>query len=125
MVTMARTRRFLAVPAIALLAAGCPSQDADRADVVEALEEAGASSEQANCVGDGLTDEDSDTLLSQKQLNELADASDINDPDDLDPEIAETVMEVLDGCFDGGSSDEDTGDGETDSTSESTTTTEG
>ena len=117
---MARTGRFLAVAALAALLLGaCANKDADRADVVNALEEAGASSEQASCVGDGLTDEDSEFRLSQKELNDLAGASDL---DELDSDVNDRVRAVMDQCLgDGSGSDTAT----TDSTDESTTTTGG
>lgn len=120
---MARTGRFVAVMALAAVPlTACANQDADRADVVDALEEADASRDQADCVADGLTDQDSENVLSQDELNDLADANDLDDLDEDDADIADKVRAVMDQCFNGeGSSDE----GTTETTEESTTTTEG
>lgn len=114
---MARSRRFLAVLALAAVAlAACTSQDADRDDVANAMEEAGASEEQADCVADGLEDE-----LSQDQLNEVADASDLED--DLEDDLRETVEGVLNDCLASGEGEGGDGDSTDDTSEESTTTT--
>jgi hypothetical protein len=110
----------VALGAVGLTA--CANQDSDRGDVVEALETAGATSEQAECVGDRLTDEDSEQFLEQDQLNDLAGASDL---EDLDDEVNQRVQAALDACLDGSgdAGSEDTTD--TTDASEGSTTTDG
>lgn len=104
------SRRFLAASVVAAaLAAACAGQDASRDDVVEAMEDAGLDTEQADCIGDGLDDE-----LNDDQLNDVSEASDL---DDLGEQLQTTVDSVLETCLTGGASIDDTED--------STTTTEG
>ncbi len=134
---MAPSRRFLAVLALtAALAAACTNEDADRADVVEALEQADAPTEQAQCVGSRLTGEDPDDetdlsrdeldefALQQGDLNDVANASDLEDLEDED--VLAAVRGALDACFGAGGSGEDTDTTDTtDAAEDSTTTTEG
>lgn len=120
---MARTRRFIAVMAlVAVPLAACSNQDADAQDVSSSLKEAGATSDQADCAAEGLTE--GTDKLTQEQLNEVAKADDLAD---LDSDLQTKVNTVMDGCFGAGPEGETSeGEGEgstTTTTAEGSTTT--
>jgi hypothetical protein len=73
---------------MALLLAGCPSNDVDGADLADALEEAGATSDQADCAAERFDD------LNQDDRNEIAEADDQEAIDDL-PENLRTDYEAI------------------------------
>lgn len=122
---MSRSSRRLAalVALVAVLGAGCASQDVDGSDAASVLEDAGASEAVQTCVGDRFDDE-----FSQDQLNEIGGADNLSD---LDSDLEETVQGILDECVDSegtATGDETTetteGDsGEGGDTTEATTTT--
>jgi hypothetical protein len=122
---MTRRSRIAALVAVlALAGAGCASNDAKESDVVSAMEDAGLTTDQAECVGERMQDEFGD---DQDLYNEVASANDIDElPDDTEP----TIRAILDDCVAGeGSSSSDTTEAD-DSTStteagDTTTTTAG
>jgi hypothetical protein len=127
-----RTVRAAAAAGLAALVLGaCANQDADRDDVVNAVEEAGGSTEVANCVGNAFED-----TFSQEQLNDLANADTPDDfPDDAvdendndSPTLAEAANGIMDSCWASDGEDDglggDSSEGETTDSSESTESTE-
>jgi hypothetical protein len=109
------TGRLVAVAAlVAVLGAGCASQDVDGADATSVLEDAGAPEEVSTCVGERIDDE-----LTQGQKNEVGKADRLSD---LDDELEQEVQGILDECVAGeGSGDEgDEGGSEGSDTSETT-----
>lgn len=119
---MARTRRFAAIVALAVLPlAGCTNTDADEGDVVDAMEDAGLPRGQAECVGERFVEEFDD----QDTLNDLASA---DDPQDFPSGTEEQVTQILEECTSGASAGSgDTGEPGEDTTesTEATTTTAG
>jgi hypothetical protein len=116
---MFRPRRVaaLAVVAAALSLSACTNNDADAADVVDAMTDAGVPQDMANCIGDGVEAAD----FSQDELNDLA-AEDSGNPEDWPSGTGEPMTSILEECISGeGSGDEDPADG-TDSDSTTTTT---
>lgn len=104
---MTRRSRIAALVAVAaLVGAGCANNDAKESDVVGAMEDAGLSTEQAECVGARMQDEFGD---DQGLYNDVASASEIDElpgPDDegVDedqfPEGTEPVIRaILDECL--------------------------
>lgn len=111
-----RSRIAALVAVVALAAAGCSNNDAKESDVVNAMQDAGLSTEQAECVGARMQDEFGD---DQGLYNDVAGASNIDElPDDTEPEI----RAILDDCLAGGSAGEST-DQTTDTTVAGDTTT--
>lgn len=115
---MTRRSRFAALVAVvALAAAGCSNNDAKESDVVGAMEDAGLSTDQAECVGAAMQDEFGG---DQDLFNDVASANDI---DDLPEGTESTITSILDDCVAG----EGSGSGSTDTTEagdDSTSTTE-
>jgi hypothetical protein len=111
---MTRRSRFAALVAVvALAAAGCSNNDAKESDVVGAMEDAGLSTDQAECVGAAMQDEFGG---DQDLFNEVASAENI---DDLPEGTESTITSILDDCV--------AGEGSTDTTEagdDSTSTTE-
>jgi hypothetical protein len=121
---MTRRSRIAALVAVAALAAaGCTNNDASEGDVVSAMEDAGLTTDQAECVGARMQDEFGG---DQDLFNDVAGASDIDElPGDTEP----TIRTILDDCLAGeGDSSTDTTEAGGDSTDttvpgETTTTT--
>jgi hypothetical protein len=94
---------------VAVLVLGaCGEKDATEDDVRDVLADAGATDAEIDCAAPQIADD-----LTQKQLNDLAKAS---DADDISDEINDKITPVLDECLGEGGSE----GGET---TESTTTT--
>ena len=118
---MSRTGRYATVSALAaLLLAGCPTNDVDGSDLADALEEAGATQDQADCAADRFDEE-----LDQDERNDVADASTDEEIDDLPESVRTTYEQIMAECIAGEAPAEETssttagGEG----TEESTTTT--
>ena len=114
---MTRRSRIAAfVALVAVVSAGCANNDAKESDVVGAMEDAGLTTEQSECIGERMQDEFGN---DQDLYNKVASATDIEDlpgPDDdgVDaseyPEGTEPVIEaILEECL-GGSGSGDTSD---------------
>lgn len=104
-----RKRLATALAALALTAAACANTDASGNQATEALENAGVERDPAVCAGNEL-----DNMLTQDEINQLADASDITDlrgepVEASDDDLATVARDVLADCFgnDGSSSDTD------------------
>jgi hypothetical protein len=111
---MFRTARMVAgVFGAALLLAGCPSTDVDGQDLADALEEAGASRDQADCAAERFDDE-----LNQDERNDVAQAADEADIEDLDDDVREAYESIMAECV-GGQETTTTAEGGSD-TSETT-----
>jgi hypothetical protein len=90
-----RSRIAALVAVVALAAAGCSNNDANEGDVVSAMQDAGLSNEQAECVGARMQDEFGG---DQDLFNDVAGASDIDElPEDTEPQI----RAILDDCLAG------------------------
>lgn len=122
---MTRRSRIAALVAVVALAAaaGCSNNDANEGDVVSAMEDAGLTTDQAECVGTRMQDEFGN---NQELFNDVAGASDIDElPEDTDP----TIRTILDDCLAGEGADDTTdtteagGDESTDTTEAGETTT--
>jgi hypothetical protein len=117
-----RSRIAALVAVVALAAAGCSNNDAKESDVVSAMEDAGLTTDQADCVGARMQDEFGD---DQDLYNDVAGASDIEDlPDDTEPQI----RAILDDCLAGETTTTEAGGDETTDTTvagDTTTTTAG
>jgi hypothetical protein len=113
---MTRRLRFAALAAVAALAfSACSNNDAKESDVVNAMEDAGLDTTQAECVGQGIDEAFGD---DQDLYNDVASAVDT----DEFPEGTEgTINDILAECVEGSGpvADEDT----TDSTEPETTET--
>jgi hypothetical protein len=109
-----RSRIAALVAVVALAAAGCSNNDAKESDVVAAMEDAGLSTDQAECVGARMQDEFGD---NQDLYNDVASASDIDElPEDTEPEI----RAILDDCLAGGGSADSTDTTQAGETTETT-----
>jgi hypothetical protein len=116
---MTRRSRIAALVAVVALAAaaGCSNNDANEGDVVSAMEDAGLTTDQAECVGARMQDEFGN---NQDLFNDVAGASDIDElPEDTEP----TIRTILDDCLAGEGAD-DTTDTTEAGEDESTDTTE-
>jgi hypothetical protein len=122
---MTRRSRIAALIAVVALAAaaGCSNNDANEGDVVSAMEDAGLTTDQAECVGARMQDEFGN---NQDLFNDVAGASDIDElPEDTEP----TIRTILDDCLAGEGVDDTTdtteagGDESTDTTEAGDTTT--
>ena len=119
---MTRRLRFAALAAAAALAfSACANNDAKESDVVNAMEDAGLTSAQAECVGAGMHDEFGD---DQDLFNDIASAVDTDDfpegdsseyPDGTGP----VIEDILGRCLEGEAPAAGEGD-ETDDTSDTT-----
>jgi hypothetical protein len=115
-------RRGLSAAALVGIAAvalgACASQDADRDDVINAVEEADGSRDVAECIAEGFFDEQAG--FSQDEINDLANA---DTPDDFPEGIADQATQIMDTCY---QSDGETfeAEGESAEGSESTESTE-
>jgi hypothetical protein len=125
---MTRRSRIAALVAIvALASAGCANNDAKESDVVAAMEDAGLTTEQSECVGEGMQDEFGN---DQDLFNKVANANEIDEfpgPGDegVDeseyPEGTEPVVQgILDACLADGATDETTETTEAGDTSDTT-----
>ncbi len=106
-----RSRIAALVAVVALAAAGCSNNDAKESDVVGAMEDAGLTTEQSECIGARMQDEFGD---DQDLYNEIASATDIEDlpagdtsayPDGTEPVIQAILDECLSGSGDSTESD--------------------
>jgi hypothetical protein len=89
---MTRPRRLAVLAAIVAIALpACSSQDAEVNDVVEAMEDAGLSQSEADCVGDGFEAAD----FTQDDLNEIAEAE---TPEDYPGDTGDQIREILETC---------------------------
>jgi hypothetical protein len=71
---MSPTTRFAGIAALVVLGAtACTDDGASRNQVVEAMENAGLPSPEANCVGNTL-----DLFTEQEELDEISDTSDLD-----------------------------------------------
>lgn len=108
-----RTRLAAVAALLALAAAACANGDASENQVRDAMLNAGIDSDSANCVANQLRPDDGG-MLTQEELNNLSDASDIGELSgerlerDPDQDMAVYVREVLDDCV--GPSDATVGD---------------
>ena len=110
---MTRPRRLAILAAIVAIALpACSSQDAKVSDLVDAMEDAGLSRSQADCVGDGFEDAD----FSQEQLNDIAKAE---KPEDYPGDTGDQIRQILETCTSESSSSS------TESTESTTSTTGG
>jgi hypothetical protein len=92
---------------MALLLAGCPSNDVDGNDLADALEEAGATTDQANCAA-GRFDQE----LTQEQRNQVAEADNQEAIDELNDEVRTTYESIMTECVAGeGETTETTAEG--------------
>jgi hypothetical protein len=123
---MTRPRRLAILAAIVALALpACSSQDAEVSDLVEAMEDADLTREQADCIGDGFEAAN----FTQDELNEIRDAE---TPEDYPGDTGDQIRSILEGCAgesttsttaaDGGEGGDTT---ESTESTESTTTTAG
>jgi hypothetical protein len=118
---MFRTARMVAgVFGAALLLAGCPSSDVDGQDLADALEEAGANRAQAECAADRFDDD-----LTQDERNEVAQASDEEDVENLDDDVREAYMSIMAECIGGEAPTTTTAEEGTDTSDTSETNTGG
>jgi hypothetical protein len=98
----------VAVALVAVLGAGCASEDVDGADATSVLEDAGAPKEVSTCVGDRIDEE-----LTQGQKNEVGKADRLSE---LDNELEQEVQGILDECVSGEGSSSDEGSDSSEST---------
>jgi hypothetical protein len=125
---MTRRLRFAALAAVVALALGaCANNDAKESDVVNAMEDAGLETEQAECIGAGMQEEFGD---DQGLFNDVADAVDTDDfpqGDSADyPDGTAPVIEaILADCIDGESPSAGEGDEADTGTTETTEPAEG
>ena len=111
---MTRPRRLAVLAAIVAIALpACSSQDAKVSDLVDAMEDAGLSRSQADCVGDGFEDAD----FSQEQLNDIAKAE---KPEDYPGDTGDQIRQILETC-----TSESSSSSTTESTESTTSTTGG
>jgi len=108
---MTRRLRFAALTAVAALAlSACASNDAKESDVVNAMEDAGLDTTQAECIGAGFQEAFGD---DQGLYNDVAGAA---SPDEFPEGTEDTVRDIFDECGlepeDGGGTS-DTTDGDT------------
>jgi hypothetical protein len=86
--------------AAALLLAGCPTNDVDGSDLVDAIEEADhenqLTQEQLDCARDRFDDE-----LEQDERNDVAEASEEADIDDLPESVRTTYESIMSECIAG------------------------
>jgi hypothetical protein len=131
---MTRRLRFAALAAVVALALGaCANNDAKESDVVNAMEDAGLETEQAECIGSAMQDEFGD---DQGLFNDIADAVDTDDfpqgdsadyPDGTAPVIEAILADCVEGespsAGEGDEADTDTTATTAASEGEATTTT--
>jgi hypothetical protein len=106
------TKRLLPLAALVTLAAACVNGDATTGQLEEAMVNAGADQDQAECVRDRFDEALGENDLDQAQLNEISDASDLNDlPNDLQGQVDSILDDCLaqDGAASGGGAPSDTG----------------
>ena len=112
---MTRRLRFAALTAVAALAlSACASNDAKESDVVNAMEDAGLETAQAECIGAGFQEAFGD---DQGLYNDVASAA---SPDEFPEGTEDTVRDIFEEC---GLEPED-GDGTSDATDGDTTSSE-
>lgn len=91
---MTRRRRIAGLAALtALTLSACASGDAKVGEVRDAVREAGATAEQADCVEERFDEE-----FDQDQLNDIAAVDDL---DELNGSLREEVQVILDECVGG------------------------
>lgn len=116
---MTRRLRFAALAAVAALAfSACANNDAKESDVVNAMEDAGLDTDQAECVGERMQDEFGD---DQDLYNDVAAAADTDDfpsgdEDDYPEGTAPVIRQILADCIEGEGATATTGEGDTTTT---------
>ncbi len=117
---MTRRLRFAALAAVGALAfSACSNNDAKESDVVNAMEDAGLDTDQAECIGQGI---DEAFGNDQDLYNEVASAVDTDEfPEGTEDQINDILSQCIDGTApaDQGSTDTTAADG----TAETTETT--
>jgi hypothetical protein len=92
-----RTGRMMIGAAVAALLLGaCVNNDVDGGDLRDALEEAGANPDQARCAAERFDDE-----LDQDERNDVAQASDDEEIEELPERVRTTYMSIMDECIGG------------------------
>lgn len=93
---MIRRLRFVALTAaVALTLSACADNDAKESDVVNAMQDAGLPTDQAECIGAAVDDAFGD---DQGLYNDIAATA---EPDELPPAAQEELEAILDDCIDG------------------------
>jgi hypothetical protein len=99
---MTRRLRFVALTAaVALTFSACADNDAKESDVVNAMQDAGLPTDQAECIGAAVDDAFGD---DQSLYNDIAGTA---DPDDFPPAAEDELESILDDCIDGDGATED------------------
>jgi hypothetical protein len=115
---MTRRLRFAALAAVGALAfSACANNDAKESDVVNAMEDAGLDTEQAECVGQGIDEAFGD---DQDLYNDVASAV---DTDEFPEGTEDQINDILSQCIEGTGSTDSTDTTEADGTGETTETT--
>jgi hypothetical protein len=108
---MIRRLRFVALTAaVALTFSACADNDAKESDVVNAMQDAGLPTDQAECIGAAVDDAFGD---DQSLYNDIAGTA---DPAEFPPAAQDELEAILDDCIDGEGTADDpaTDDGSTD-----------
>lgn len=93
---MTRRLRFVALTAaVALTLSACADNDAKESDVVNAMQDAGLPTDQAECIGAAVDDAFGD---DQGLYNDIAGTA---EPDEFPPAAQEEIDGILDDCIDG------------------------
>lgn len=120
---MTRRLRFAALAAVGALAfSACANNDAKRSDVVNAMEDAGLDTDQAECIGDGIDEAFSG---DQDLYNDVAAAVDTDEfPEGTEDQINDILADCLeDAPADGDTTESTEGEGDGADSSETTETT--
>jgi hypothetical protein len=119
---MTRRLRFAALAAVVALAfSACANNDAKESDVVNAMEDAGLETEQAECIGQRFDEEFGD---DQDLFNDIASATDVEDfPEDTQPQIEAILAECIEGETPAADEDEDADTSSTTAADDASTTT--
>lgn len=94
-----RTAALVAVGALALSA--CANNDAKESDVVNAMEDAGLSTSQAECIGAAVDDAFADDQDLYNDIAAAADSDDFADTDQFPEGTADTIDGILADCIEG------------------------
>lgn len=106
---MIRRLRFVALTAaVALTLSACADNDAKESDVVNAMQDAGLPTDQAECIGAAVDDAFGD---DQGLYNDIAGTA---EPDEFPPAAQEELEAILDDCIDGEGTGGDPADDPTD-----------
>jgi hypothetical protein len=119
---MTRRLRFAALAALVALAfSACANNDAKESDVVNAMEDAGLDTDQAECVGELMQEEFGDDQDLYNDVAAAADTDDFPSGDDVDeddyPEgTGPVISQILSECIEGEGATTTTGEGGTTTT---------